>query len=203
MDFLKINALTQRGEPFLFISDFKGVKIELIPLKELHLHDIEYSMSESPIKNSLISDLTKHPLSFRKYQQKFNKVLEKIASGETYLLNLTQATKIETELTLKEIYDNSGAKYKLRYKNKFVCFSPEQFIEIKNNTINTYPMKGTIDASLEDAKEKILTDDKETAEHIMVVDLLRNDLSIVAKDVKVNKFRYVTKIEAGSKNLFR
>ncbi len=34
----------------------------------------------------------------------------------------------------------------------------------------------------------------------MVVDLLRNDLSMVAKDVKVEKFRYLTEIEAGDKN---
>jgi para-aminobenzoate synthetase component 1 len=39
------------------------------------------------------------------------------------------------------------------------------------------------------------------AEHIMVVDLLRNDLSMVATNVKVEEFRYITKIEAGEKKL--
>jgi para-aminobenzoate synthetase component 1 len=62
-------------------------------------------------------------------------------------------------------------------------------------------MKGTIDASIKNAKEKILADKKEMAEHIMVVDLLRNDLSIVSKNVKVEKFRYITQIEAGDKKL--
>ena len=42
---------------------------------------------------------------------------------------------------------------------------------------------------------------KEMAEHVMVVDLLRNDLSIVAKNVKVEEFRYITEIEAGKKKL--
>jgi para-aminobenzoate synthetase component 1 len=64
-------------------------------------------------------------------------------------------------------------------------------------------MKGTIDATIDNAKEKILTDKKEMAEHIMIVDLLRNDLNMVAKDVKVDKFRYVTKISAGDKKLLQ
>jgi para-aminobenzoate synthetase component 1 len=62
-------------------------------------------------------------------------------------------------------------------------------------------MKGTIDASVHNAREKILADKKEMAEHIMVVDLLRNDLSIVANDVEVEKFRYITEIPAGDKKL--
>jgi len=64
-------------------------------------------------------------------------------------------------------------------------------------------MKGTIDASIEDAEYKILHNEKEMAEHTMVVDLLRNDLSIVAKDVRVEKFRYVQKIDSGKKELLQ
>ena len=41
------------------------------------------------------------------------------------------------------------------------------------------------------------------AEHTMVVDLLRNDLSIVAKEVKVEDFRYVQKIDSGEKKLLQ
>jgi len=126
-----------------------------------------------------------------------------IKSGNTYLLNLTAPTKIHSDLTLKEIYAHANAHYKLRYKEKFVCFSPEKFVRIKGSTIHTYPMKGTIDASIEDAKNKILHDEKEMAEHTMVVDLLRNDLSIVASDVKVEEFRYVQKIDSGEKELLQ
>jgi para-aminobenzoate synthetase component I len=62
-------------------------------------------------------------------------------------------------------------------------------------------MKGTIDASVENAKEQILADKKEMSEHIMVVDLLGNDLGIIASNIKVENFRYVQKIKAGEKNL--
>ena len=118
-------------------------------------------------------------------------------------MNLTQATKIETQLSLKEIYSLSNAHYKLRFKDKFVCFSPEKFIQIDEDRIHAYPMKGTIDASINDAKEKILADAKEMAEHVMIVDLLRNDLSIVSTNVKVEEFRYVTEVQAGEKNLLQ
>jgi para-aminobenzoate synthetase component 1 len=64
-------------------------------------------------------------------------------------------------------------------------------------------MKGTIDASVENAKEKILSDEKEMAEHIMVVDLLRNDLSIVAKNIQVEDFRYIEHLKTGNKELLQ
>ena len=64
-------------------------------------------------------------------------------------------------------------------------------------------MKGTIDASIKDAKKKILNNKKELAEHTMVVDLLRNDLSMVSKNVRVEDFRYIQKIEAGDKQLYQ
>lgn len=64
-------------------------------------------------------------------------------------------------------------------------------------------MKGTIDASETNAEEKILSDEKEFAEHITVVDLLRNDIGSVATDVYVKRFRYVEKISGGKKDLLQ
>ena len=64
-------------------------------------------------------------------------------------------------------------------------------------------MKGTIDANLPDAEETILSDEKEMAEHVMIVDLMRNDLGIIGEDVHVEKFRYIDKIRAGEKELLQ
>ena len=64
-------------------------------------------------------------------------------------------------------------------------------------------MKGTIDASMDNAQEVILQDEKEMAEHVMVVDLLRNDLSMVATHVCVEKFRYIDTLKAGEKTLLQ
>jgi para-aminobenzoate synthetase component 1 len=64
-------------------------------------------------------------------------------------------------------------------------------------------MKGTIEASILNAKDKILANEKEMAEHVMIVDLMRNDLGMVAKNIKVEKFRYIDKIRAGESELLQ
>jgi para-aminobenzoate synthetase component 1 len=203
MKFEHLNSLGKKREPFLFISDFLAQNIEVIPLDELKNHDIEFCIDENYQSNKHNQTFKKQAINFKEYKNKFDKIIEHIKSGDTYLLNLTAPTKIDTNLTLKEIYSYANASYKLRYKDKFVCFSPEKFIHIKGSLIHTFPMKGTIDASIRDAKQKILSNKKEMAEHTMVVDLLRNDLSIVASDVKVEEFRYVQKIDSGEKELLQ
>jgi len=199
MLFSDLNSLGKNKESFLFICDFKAQNLKIILLNELQEKDVEYSINNSFKAHE--NSFKKYPQSFAEYKKKFDFVQQKIKSGDTYLLNLTQATPIKTQLTLKEIYKSANAKYKLRYKDEFVCFSPEKFIQIQDDKIHTYPMKGTIDASVANAKKIILNNKKEMAEHVMVVDLLRNDLSIVAKNVKVEKFRYVEEVEAGDKKL--
>jgi para-aminobenzoate synthetase component 1 len=64
-------------------------------------------------------------------------------------------------------------------------------------------MKGTIDASVENAKELILNDSKELAEHNTIVDLIRNDLSLVAENVAVEKFRYLDRIKTSHRDLWQ
>ena len=203
MNFERINSLASKREPFLFISDFEAKNIEVIPLNELESEDIEFTIDASYIASEHPHRLRFSDIDFREYKKKFEYVVEKIKAGETYLLNLTQETPLEKILSLKKMYTLANAHYKLRYRDEFICFSPETFIQIQDDTIATFPMKGTIDASIKNAKEKILADEKEMAEHVMIVDLLRNDLSIVAKEVKVEKFRYITEIDAGEKKLLQ
>ena len=203
MTFCDLNSLGKERKPFLFITDFKAQTLKVILPQDLKKEDVEFQIDENYSYVKHKNYLKSTPVSFKNYQKKFNKIINKIKSGETYVLNLTQATKIETQLSLKEIYSLSNSHYKLRFKDKFVCFSPEKFIQIDEDRIHAYPMKGTIDASINDAKEKILPDAKEMAEHVMIVDLLRNDLSIVSTNVKVEEFRYVTEVQAGEKNLLQ
>lgn len=203
MSFKDLNSLGKDGKPFLFISDFYAKNLKVYPLDTLKNEDIEFCIDKNHNYKNHKHSFKKQPISFKIYKHKFDIIQEHIKSGDTYLLNLTQPTNIDTDLTLKDIYNFANARYKLRFKDEFVCFSPESFIQIKDNKINTFPMKGTIDASIDNAKEKILNDEKEMAEHIMVVDLLRNDLSIVSKDVKVENFRYIEKINAGKKELLQ
>lgn len=204
----KLNKFGFEKEPFLFVlsydlSEFYIEKLSLLP------SSIKFELnSKEHQKNKIVkkSILNKFPISFEEYKNKFDKLQEEIKKGNSYLLNLTAKTKIETLHSLDDIYENVEAKFKLKFKNDkndFVCFSPERFVEIKKNKIFTYPMKGTIDANIPNAQARILGDIKEMAEHTMVVDLLRNDLGIVGSKVRVDKFRYVEKINAGNKKLLQ
>jgi len=197
----KISTLAAQGTPFLLISDFKAEQLLVYTLDELEKEDIDFSMT--PTAQIDQSTLKKSPLDYISYKKGFDTIIEHIKAGETYLLNYTCETPIVCDLTLQEIYQKAHAKFKLRFKESFVCFSPERFIKIENDTISTYPMKGTIDASIENAEEKILNDEKEMAEHIMVVDLLRNDLGIVASDIRVENFRYIDQLHTGEKTLLQ
>ena len=202
----KLNKFGSSKEPFLFVlsydlSKFYIQKLSLLP------SSIKFEFDSNEIKNTKQETiLEKFPIEFKEYKNKFDLLQEEIKSGNTYLCNLTAKTKIKTSVTLDKIYDLVQSKFKLRFQNEndnFVCFSPERFIEIKENKIFTYPMKGTIDASIPNAKEIILKNKKEMAEHTMVVDLLRNDLGIIANNVRVDKFRYVDIINAGDKKLLQ
>ena len=164
--------------------------------------EIKYSMNNEPsINTSTKEAIVKTPISFNKYKQKFDILQEHIKNGDTYLANLTFKTKIQTKSNLNEIYEKAQAKHKIKFFDKFVCFSPESFCDIKENQIYTFPIKGTIDASINNARNILLNNIKEKAEHTMVVDLLRNDLSIIASNVSVEHFRYIDVINAGDKTL--
>jgi para-aminobenzoate synthetase component 1 len=147
--------------------------------------------------------LKKYPLPFERYSEAFAIVHRNISLGNSFLLNLTFPTLIETELSLAEIYSLSVAKYKLLYYNSFVVFSPEIFVRIIDDEIKSYPMKGTIDASVADAEKALLDDVKEAAEHNTIVDLIRNDLSRVASDVRVTRYRYIDRIVTENSELLQ
>ncbi|WP_373033774.1 aminodeoxychorismate synthase component I [Sulfurovum sp.] len=204
--FEQINKFSKARTPFLFITSFEQDKIFAKPLEQLD-DDIFYKLEDwrnYPLKKRTKDFIfSKSPVDFTTYKKALNEVLEEIRSGNTYLLNLTFRTPVESSFTLKEIFTYAKAKFKLYFKDEFICFSPERFVEIKENTIATYPMKGTIDANLPDAKKRILADEKEMAEHVMIVDLMRNDLGIIGSNVKVEQFRYLEKIKAGEKELLQ
>ena len=204
--FKQITKLAKNRTPFLFITSFDQQKIFAKPLDELD-DDIFYKLEDwrnYPVeKCSKEFTFSKSPVDFSLYKKALDEVLEEIRSGNTYLLNLTFKTPVETNYSLKEVFTYARAKFKLYFKDEFICFSPERFVEIEGNTIATYPMKGTIDANLPYAQETILADGKEMAEHVMIVDLMRNDLGIIGSEIKVEKFRYVEKIKAGKKELLQ
>ncbi|MBN1142806.1 MAG: aminodeoxychorismate synthase component I [Bacteroidales bacterium] len=197
----RMNEWGTGGIPFLFLIDFemKAIRLHRLDINtpaDLHFSFHEDASDTSKDRHEYI--FIKHPVSFSEYEKAFNQIQDEILAGNSFLLNLTFPTPIETNLTLEEIYRFSRAPYKILFENHFVCFSPESFITIRDGMITTSPMKGTINASMPGAEQLLLANAKETAEHHTVVDLLRNDLSRVAREVTVKRFRYLGKIETNN-----
>jgi para-aminobenzoate synthetase component I len=208
-DFIdKMNRLGEKREPFIFIIDFNIKNPLVLSLHEAAENGIYYKFDNHnnidfhKIKKEKFKFI-KFPVSYPVYIKSFDQVLNEIKLGNSFLANLTFPTSIETDLTLGEIFYWSEAPYKLLFKDLFVVFSPELFITICDGRISSYPMKGTIDAALEDAETKILNDLKETAEHHTIVDMIRNDLSTVAINVKVEKFRFLNTVRTHDKTLLQ
>lgn len=200
----KMNQRAMEGKPFLFILDFDLENPLVISLEELPASGIRYEINADRDSSSMDDvPFSKTPIDFISYTNGFDKVLTAIHAGDTYLLNLCYSTRVEGLPSFEKIFEIVKAPYKLFVPERFVVFSPEQFVFISEGVIRTYPMKGTIDASQPDAEAILLADIKEQEEHATVVDLLRNDLSIVAKRVTVNRYRYITEIKTGDKSLLQ
>jgi para-aminobenzoate synthetase component 1 len=203
-----LNRLGREKTPFFFLISYDLTEHVIIPMDETGT-DIRFEIDgfasfekSAPQENQPIL-FEKNPAPFEAYRQKFDALQEEIARGNTYLANLTMQTPVTCSAPLEALYASVQARFKLFFKNRFVVFSPERFVRISGTVIETFPMKGTIDAAEPDAAERILSDPKELAEHTMVVDLLRNDLSIVAKKVTVERFRYTEAVRTADKTLIQ
>lgn len=95
---------------------------------------------------------SRKPLTYEAYEQKFGIICQGLLRGDSFLANLTVRTEVTTDLSLADIFRYSRARYRLWVPGRFVCFSPETFVRIQEGRIASYPMKGTIDASIPDAE---------------------------------------------------
>jgi para-aminobenzoate synthetase component 1 len=209
-DFSKrLNEWGKRKTPFVFLIDFLMQKPDAWRLDKMEESDVLFDFNGfSNVKpdntGKPLPDFhfRKNPISFDDYQGKFNHVVRNLKAGNSFL-NLSVPTPVETNLSLKAIFEHSKAPYRFWLKDRFVCFSPELFIRIKGKRISSFPMKGTIDASFPDAEKVILSDPKEAAEHATIVDLIRNDLSMVADKVWVERYRYLEPVVTNEKTLLQ
>lgn len=189
----ELNDFGQKRIPCYFVIDFLGEKGKIFKDKDNDTFLFDFSGKNK--KKLKTIQIIPQKIDYKIFQEGFETVQKALNRGDSYLTNLTFSTEIKINQTLQEIFDSARAKYKILYKKKWVCFSPEPFIQTRDNYIFTFPMKGTIDAEIPDAEKMLIENQKELAEHFTIVDLLRNDLSIISKDVKVNKFRYLERIE--------
>lgn len=197
----KMNHYASKNTPYIFILPYDKSEEEIVvPIEEAYKMGIffkinnfcNYPRSDKKMpEQSKITIKIKSPVSYDDYLKKFNELKTQFIKGNTFLTNLTVKTEIETNSTMEDIFFSANSQYKLYIKDKLTVFSPETFIKTDDKYIYTYPMKGTINANITDAAKILLEDEKEFAEHITVVDLLRNDIGIIADSISVDKFRYI------------
>ncbi len=185
----------------------KGKNIEFHYLKMVD-DEIESDFEEISAfknsKNNIVENDIKIKLRIHKdeYHQKVNKVLEHIKRGDIYEANFCQEfyaenatiNPVEVYQHLNEISEPPFASF-LKMEHQYaLCASPERYLKKEGSKIISQPIKGTakrLISTIDDAKiaTDLARDEKERAENVMIVDLVRNDLSKTAKkgSVKVEE----------------
>ncbi|MFS4483175.1 anthranilate synthase component I family protein [Hyunsoonleella sp. 2307UL5-6] len=210
-----IEALNSRnkdglGFPDLFFFQPKKlflIKDNLVEIQYLNCVDDELEVDLKTIshceevrRGNLCSDV-KIKLRIHKddYFSKVNKILEHIHRGDIYEVNFCQEFyaentcihPLETYQNLNAISNPPFASFVKLYDKYILCASPERYIKKEEETIISQPIKGTAKRSNNQEEDKRLKialeqDEKERSENIMIVDLVRNDLSKTALKGSVN-----------------
>lgn len=156
-------------------------------------------------KDTRTGRIVKKSDTLEEYSKKVDKIKEYIKEGHIFQTVLSQRWTIETKEDGFELYKNlrelNPSPY-LYYFNfgefEVIGSSPEMLVKERDNKISTCPIAGTRKRGKnaeEDAllKDSLLRDEKERAEHVMLVDLARNDMGRISEfgTVKVTKFMEV------------
>ena len=178
---------TNRQVPLIWFALFPKMQdLQGAQLKEFLAHKASQSGC-AKLKN--IAPL----LSKQDYLRGFTRVKELIAAGDIYQVNLTFKMALQHQGSPFAIYAGLRRRQPVSYGAYLQCadfsilsHSPELFFEIKNGDITTRPMKGTIRRGATPREDRQLSrelhgDIKNRAENLMIVDLMRNDLSRICE----------------------
>ncbi|QLE78416.1 aminodeoxychorismate synthase component I [Francisella sp. Scap27] len=177
------------------------------------LHFIAYKNYSTKIPSDLLSkddegaiDLLYDHLSLHDYGKQFLEVYSALTKGDSYQINLTKRVAGQTDSKGLELYNILKRHQQVRYASylqfkddEIISLSPELFFEKTQSKLTVKPMKGTAEI-IEDDNDgliynKLKNCTKNKAENLIIVDLLRNDLSTIAKNhlVKVDKIFEIEK----------
>jgi para-aminobenzoate synthetase component 1 len=150
-----------------------------------------------PDKNVIEKPVLKSSFSKEEYLKTIEKLQQHILRGDCYEICFCQeffAENIEVDPVnvfkrLNEISPNPFAAFYKLGEKYLLCASPERFLKKTGNCIISQPIKGTSkrsDKNIEAEKSFLQKDEKERAENIMIVDLVRNDLSKICTEGSVS-----------------
>jgi len=161
------------------------------------LHDLFSTPEDNEAKGYRITSDIKSNLSREQYGQAFDKVKQYIRDGDCYQVNLSQRFSVGFEgdtwsayLKLRNFNPAPYAAYINLPSGAVLSSSPERFLRVTDNQVETKPIKGTKHRSVFAYEDKalavcLLESDKDRAENLMIVDLLRNDISKVCESGSV------------------
>lgn len=175
---------------------FENEKMEV--LKNSSGYDFDFSIQAVLNKKFPTPDWT--PLQSKEsYIDAVNTLKDHIKWGNIYEVNYCQTFEARYSLNepfdlfvkLNELTEAPYSCFASFGKHKVLCASPESFIEKKGNVLSSSPIKGTVRRGTtteedENLKSFLRNDKKEQAENVMIVDLVRNDLSKVARKNSVS-----------------
>lgn len=181
----------------VIVSENKSIVLHYLPEKEtvgFYRELIDKIKAIQPAKQSGLSSMVNIHNRFTKdeYITTVDNLKEHIKRGDIYEINFCQEfydfTSIDPFNIYSRLADISPAPFSCfcKYDDKFIISSsPERFIKKTGTKVFTQPIKGTAkrgNTEKQDNKfiEKLYNDNKERAENVMIVDLVRNDLSRVA-----------------------
>lgn len=133
-----------------------------------------------------------------KFKQTIKRIKNYIEQGETYQVNYTVKGKFNFDGNIENLFIrlmyNQSAEYSALINNRkdyILSISPELFFNIDGRKITTKPMKGTSRRGIETQSDNMIKYDlslneKNRAENVMIVDLLRNDLGRISEYGSVN-----------------
>ncbi len=206
----RMNQYGRARTPFLFILDYALCEPIVLALQDVDPESIAYwirGVTNRPQRPPAGREPPRIALvgapSRTRYHNAFGIVQDHLRRGNSYLTNLTLPSEIELSGSLLDLYDHSEAKYRVWVRDRFVAFSPEPFVTIRDATISSCPMKGTRTGSDPEQVRALLSDAKEYAEHVTIVDLIRNDIGRVAEKVTVERFPYIETIETDAGSLLQ
>jgi para-aminobenzoate synthetase component 1 len=142
-------------------------------------------------KNTLQESVIQKRISKDQYLQTIHRLQQHILRGDCYEINFCQEFFVEeAQLDPLELYHGlrkvSPSPFSAFYKTDerfLLCASPERYLKRKGDIILSQPIKGTSARDLQDEqqdkslREELAVSEKDRAENVMVVDLVRNDLS--------------------------
>lgn len=150
-----------------------------------------------PKSEDIFSPLFPKWIDKQEYLAKVQELREQIKEGNTYQGNFTTSFECESSLSSSEIFLSLLSKQSTPYQallhtpfGEVISFSPELFFSIEGERIITEPMKGTMPRGKSESedranKEFLQNDIKNRSENVMIVDLLRNDLSKIVQKASV------------------